>query len=184
MFNFTRFVSVLVWLSSIVAIGFGIQHHLAIYDPFVLVSSIIYVIVIIGLRWAHPNRKLTSLFQLFLIINMFFNGFGTFRYYRTAYFYDDVVHFISPATLLYAGAIWQQIRNKPFWPALVFTLIITIGWEPTEISLDYFFKTQTYGQVGQEWDTLYDILMGLAGIAAASAIYFKGRTNFMRWLRS
>lgn len=179
---FIRCVNVLVWLSSLVGVGFGIYHHVKIYDPFVLVSAMIYVAIVIATRWLHPNRKLTAIFQIFLIVNMVLNGLGTNGLYRTSLHYDDLVHFTSPAMLMFAGLLWQDIRRKPFWPAVVFTIVVSFGWEPTEIVLDAVLKTHTYGQEGQDLDTVYDIIMDISGIGAVAIVFYRWRTQIMRWL--
>ncbi len=184
MISFTRVVSGIVWIGSAVAIVFGIYHHLKIYDPFVLVSACIYVLVVVSTQWAHPNRKLTALLQLFMIVNMILNGFGTNGLYRTSLHYDDLVHFLSPAFLMFAGLMWQRIRQRPLWVAVVFSILISVGWEPTEIAFDYYFKTHTYGQTGQDLDTVYDIIMDLSGIIVAGLVYWKWEQPLLRWLRT
>lgn len=180
--TFIRVANVLVALGALVAIGFGIYHHLTIYDPFVLVSAIIYVLIVIGTRWLHHNRKLTALLQLFLIINMILNGFGTFSFYRTLYYYDDVVHFISPAMLTYAGGVWLSLRHKPLWPGVIFALAISIGWEPIEIFFDAVFGTQTVGQWNQPFDTWYDLIADVFGIITAAILFAKTKGRFLQWL--
>jgi uncharacterized membrane protein YjdF len=180
---FIGLVNVIVALGSLVAIGFGIYHHLTIYDPFVLVSSIIYVLVVVGTRWLHPNRRVTAILQLCLVINMILNGMGTASLYRTSYHYDDLVHFISPAMLTYVGAMWLALKHKPVWPAIVFAAVISLGWEPVEIFFDAVFGTQTVGQWNQPLDTRYDLIVDTLGIVVAAIVFFKTKVRLLRWLQ-
>lgn len=75
-----------------------------------------------------------------------------------------IVHFSGAAR--FDGAGFRYF----FYPAIIITLIVAVGWEVFE----YIFRlTQMGNNYGR--DTVGDILMGLLGAAAASLYTYRGR---------
>lgn len=163
-------------------------------------GALVYVVVLAVIprlvRWIFPRQSpltqkhLIMLTQGLVLMNLILNGWGSLGWYGTSYNYDDIVHFMSPVGLVYVAAIWYQVyqRNKSTqvalqfpWVAMGFTAIISLIWEPTEYYGDRLVGSQTYGQIGQPLDTVYDLIADAFGILCGASLYWWTRHASLRW---
>lgn len=182
--SFVRIVTGLVWALQPVILGFAIYHEVKLQNTFIFGSSLLYMALLLVVPWLiiRHNRRLSSLIQLLLLTTVLLNGFGSFGWYWTTYHYDDVVHFLSPAIFTWGIAVW--FAPKQLWRPALFTLLLSLIWEPFEYYVDLVFSTRTYGQPGQSLDTIYDLLMDSLGILFGLMVYHFTRRPVLAWLRT
>lgn len=188
MISFERIVRGLVWGVSGTSFLFGLYHWLVLDIPFIFGAAITYIIVLFCVPLLTQLGRWGAVLQLLLMVNMLLNGWGAFGWYRTIYFYDDLVHFISPVVMMWGFSIWYCLKHggnaRIPWGVVALALFIGFVWEPMEYYGDMFFLTKTYGQTDQPLDTVYDLIMDTSGVAFGYLVFLFTRHQTLRWVLS
>ncbi len=188
MISFERVVRGLVWGVALASFLFGLYHWLVLDIPFVFGAAITYIIVLFWIPWLTSSRRWGAMLQVLLMVNMILNGWGAFGWYRTFYFYDDLVHFISPVVMMWGFSIWYCLKHggnaRIPWKIVALALFIGFIWEPMEYYGDMLLASKTYGQAGQPLDTVYDLVMDTSGVAAGYVVFLFTRHAALRWILS
>lgn len=186
MIAFERVIHGLVWGVSLTSFSFGLYHWLVLDIPFIFGAAITYIIVLLCIPWLTSSKRWGAVLQGLLMVNMILNGWGAFGWYRTIYFYDDLVHFISPVVMMWGFSIWYCLKHgghaKIPWKVVALALFIGFIWEPMEYYGDRLFATKTYGQADQPLDTVYDLVMDTTGVAVGYLVFLCTRHPVLRWI--
>lgn len=183
--SFQRVMRGLTWGVALATFLFGLYFLLVVDNTFIFGSSILYIIILVGVRLFLRDERLVALYRLMIIVNLVFNGWGAFGWYRTLYFYDDFVHFSTPFIGVWIIFVWYAHTYKTAklpWYLIVGAIILGFVWELTEYYGDQIFNTETFGQADQPLDTVYDIIMDICGIMAGMGLYLLTRNRLLRWL--
>lgn len=180
--SFVRVITGVVWAIQPLILGFAIYHEVKLQNTFIFGSAIIYMVALLAVPFIVRQKRLSSVIQTLLIANMMLNGLGAFGWYSTTYHYDDMVHFLSPAILMWGICLW--FAPKQLWWAALFSIMIGFIWEPMEYYGDQILATRTYGQAGQPLDTVYDIIMDSLGVMFGLVVFQLTRRPVLAWLRS
>lgn len=128
---------------------------------------------------AHEQKKKESLINLqtVITIGLFLNGFGSlglFQLYRVGFQYDKVLHFsialIVIPFLAYFIYNWYELTfRKSILLAALIMILTGLIWEGLEYSIDFIFKTKTFGLYGTEpiRDTILDLIFNVVGACIA-----------------
>jgi len=103
-----------------------------------------------------------------------------FYWYWMFWWYDILLHFLG-GLWLGGTTLWflQYVRKKPFGRTaqyvipLVAVIVIGLGWELFEFSLDTFIIFQTNDII----DTVADLFSDIAGGLTASLLFVRGIAN-------
>lgn len=165
-------------------LGFAIYHQVELDNTFIFASSLVYMaaLLIIPTVIMRDQPRLRSVIQALLITNMLLNGFGAYGWYSTTFHYDDVVHFLSPAILVWGVCVW--FRPRQMWKAVFFSILVGLVWEPMEYFGDQLLSTHTYGQPGQPLDTVYDIIMDTLGVIGGIMLFQLTRRPVLAWVHA
>lgn len=126
----------------------------------------------------HITENALGLIEVFLVIVLAQNGAGAMGLYLQWQYYDLVLHVTGPLMCGYITAVLLESHMHPRvgdhlarvrWAAIGITIFCIFAWEVYEWFGDLVFNTHMFGQEGEEYDTLYDIL---AGIAAMFPLYW------------
>ena len=179
--SFVRIITGLVWGLQPFIFGIGLYHETVLDNAFIFGSSLVYMVALFSIPYIVRHKRLSSLMQALLIVNMLLNGFGAYGLYTITYHYDDMVHFLSPALLTWGICVW--FAPKQLWRPAVFAIVIGLIWEPAEYYGDQIFSTRAYGQSGQPLDTLYDIMMDSFGVWLGLGVFWLTRRPVLNWVR-
>lgn len=137
----------------------------------------------------HITENALGLIEVFLVIVLAQNGAGAMGLYLHWQYYDLVLHVTGPFLSGYITAvlleshlhprIGDHIQRVRLW-AIGITIFCIFTWELYEWFGDLVFNTHMFGQEGEEYDTLYDIIAGLA--AMFPLYWFIGRFHKKGWI--
>lgn len=133
------------------------------------------------------QRDVIHLLEIIGCVMSILNGLGALSFYRTLAYYDTVIHFtgalgIGMIVALLLGAGFKTAHNYTLHRLRFFSIFITVIflflWEAFEYVGDMLFHTSMLGQVGEPYDTLYDII---AGVIAMILLYNLNRSVIHRY---
>ncbi|MFH1426762.1 MAG: hypothetical protein ABIG66_05035 [Candidatus Kerfeldbacteria bacterium] len=120
------------------------------------------------------SAELLGVLELMLDLLLIFNGIGALGFYLEMQYYDMALHLFSPLAVGIMLALMlesylhrytiQSIRIIQ-WFTITGTITLVLFWEFWESVGDMIFHTQMSGQPGEPFDTLYDVLGGIAIMA-------------------
>jgi len=200
--SFQRIVDLLVWGVSCVALVFGFYNITVLNNAFVFWCTIAYIIGLFSIlplfrsdavlrRYGY--RRLAAIIELLLTLSLVFNGIGSLGFYVTTVHYDDFVHLLTPATVTWGFGIWITARialrdqivalPRQVWKVVIIGLALAFVWEPVEFLTDMLLGTNTFGQDGQQFDTYYDLIMGVLGVCVGWIVFVYTRVRVLRWIQ-
>lgn len=117
-------------------------------------------------------RALASI-QTAWSIQLSLNGIGALGFYLQYQYYDMTLHVLGPllvcwilsiiiGSYYYVTSQWNLKRIQRLIALIVIFVILL--WEVWEWLADQTLGTAMFGQPGEEYDTLYDILVGIVSI--------------------
>lgn len=157
-----------------------------------LISALLIVAPVVLFKSDDPKKMRAAVgLQMGLTLALIFNGFGAlglYQLFKLGIPYDKIVHFLSSLILTVSFAnfvwLWFGIHSKKLVVfVLFFALLVGIGWEGLEFSLDFLFGTNTLGINGEYiiWDSTVDIIMDILGILFGFLIFIHkihGKSKF------
>jgi hypothetical protein len=114
------------------------------------------------------------------------NALGSLSFYTTTQYYDMVLHFVDPligaCVLAVVVTAWEKhdgdySQSHVLYISLAATFMLIFLWEAYEYYGDVWFGTKMFGQDGEQYDTLYDIIAGIAALVVATPL-IKRYTHF------
>jgi hypothetical protein len=121
-----------------------------------------------------PRAQVVAEFSWTLMLTI--NALGAIHFYYTWRYYDAVLHFCFPIlgalllSILIMG-IFERFKRYDLWmvrwTALGLSAVFILAWEVFEYVGDKFFHTDMHSQIGERYDTIYDVALGYAGLVIA-----------------
>ncbi|MFA5862506.1 MAG: hypothetical protein WDA16_12510 [Candidatus Thermoplasmatota archaeon] len=171
------------WLAFLVGYSFAVQPVFT--SKFLLASSALLGLgvsagfALIPTRRPSALQKAEAIVLASFILHVMGHAFGLYARFT---YYDKLLHFVVPAGVVYAlfalsqatRWIWSWSKVRPIEVAVYLCSImvtITVAWEIFEFTTDTFFGTSEQGgQFGANFDTMTDLIVGLAGAVVGSSI--------------
>lgn len=143
-------------------------------------------------RWKHFITKAgLGVVESILLLLTALGGIGSLGFYYTVFYYDFALHLFHPImtgigiSVIVGSWLFSQGRfnlNTVQRRAVVSTALIVFLWEGWEYGGDQIFGTMMLGQIGEAYDTLYDILAGLFALFGTILLNHFFLNRFLLWL--
>ncbi|OGY85944.1 MAG: hypothetical protein A2233_00420 [Candidatus Kerfeldbacteria bacterium RIFOXYA2_FULL_38_24] len=130
-------------------------------------------------------------FEIIVTTMISLNHLGALGFYESSQYYDMFLHFFLPffITLILAGIfgadayLHQKYNLRSIQiKALGLTIFLIVFWETFEYFGDQIFGTHMYGQTGESYDTLYDVLVGISSVLIVYFINQRYLRKIILWI--